>query len=323
MAQNSARTTAPKNEHIMTKETSEPKSPAIRQQSKQVARQLTPEQLEAFTKTVRALAQDPGVREAFQSIVRGIQQVVAKVQPIFKFFGTMLLAIAEMMERLPEELQRAVLALAARGWFFDHEADLADYWMAEAHIREGNAAGADALMFNHFASRLDDIEEALCARVPQRSQKIRNAIAAHRRGEFDLSVLALLAQADGVCKELRGGHFFLMDRLTRKPEAAAYAMANSNSVFSQVLHMALVEQIPLKHQMSKRDTADAGLLNRHAVMHGESLDYDTKENSLRALSLLNYVALALDPQDTNKVTAATTVIVRSAVSVMPVKPPRH
>ena len=35
-------------------------------------------------------------------------------------------------------------------------------------------------------------------------------------------------------------------------------------------------------------------LNRHAVMHGESLDYDTKEKSLRALSLLNYVAVALN-----------------------------
>lgn len=35
-------------------------------------------------------------------------------------------------------------------------------------------------------------------------------------------------------------------------------------------------------------------LNRHAVMHGESLDYDTKGKQLAALSFLNYVALDLN-----------------------------
>ena len=111
-----------------------------------------------------------------------------------------------------------------------------------------------------------------------------------------------------------------MDRLTRKPEAAAYARANSNNVFNEVLHMALVEHIPLKHQMSKRGQVEGHILNRHAVMHGESLDYDTEENSLRAISLLNYVALSLDPQGPERVTSAANVIIRSTVSAMPVMP---
>lgn len=112
-----------------------------------------------------------------------------------------------------------------------------------------------------------------------------------------------------------------MDRTTRRPEADPYARANSNTVFNQILHMALVEEIPLKQQMSKRSSAEVGLLNRHAVMHGESLDFDTKENSLRALSLLNYVALALDEPDTEAPTNLTNTVVRSASLAMPVKKP--
>lgn len=302
----------------MTEEPSKPVAEAAVPQHRELALQLKPEQQEALGKIIRELALDPGVQETFRSIGRCIQQLVAKVQPLAMFIGKTLLGVAEIIAKLPEQLQRVVLALAARGWFFDHEADLAGYWRAEALIRDGDALGADALMASHFASRCDAIEEALCVRLPHRAKKIRNAFAAHRRGEFDLSILALLAQADGVCNELRGGHFFLMDRLTRKPEAAAYATANSENGFNQVLHMALVEQIPLKQQMRKRGTGEGQLLNRHAAMHGESLDYDTEENSLRAISLLNYVALSLDPQDPERVTSAANVIIRSTVSVMPV-----
>ena len=30
-------------------------------------------------------------------------------------------------------------------------------------------------------------------------------------------------------------------------------------------------------------------LNRHQVLHGESVDYDTEQNSLKAISLLTYL----------------------------------
>ena len=87
-----------------------------------------------------------------------------------------------------------------------------------------------------------------------------------------------------------------------------------------MLNGLLVAQIPLKRQMNKRDANDAGLLNRHAVMHGESLDFDTKMNSLRALSLLNYVALALDEPDTEEPVPLVNTLVRSASLLPPAQP---
>ena len=41
-------------------------------------------------------------------------------------------------------------------------------------------------------------------------------------------------------------------------------------------------------------------LNRHQVLHGEVVDYGTEENSLKAISLLNYCATVLpEPADDN------------------------
>lgn len=106
-----------------------------------------------------------------------------------------------------------------------------------------------------------------------------------------------MAQADGVCAELRGGHFFMKDRGTRKPETAPYATAFDSNFIDKIAHLALVEDLHIGEQMRQRVANGSTGLNRHSVMHGESLDYDTKENSLRALSLLNYVAVALNLGD--------------------------
>lgn len=286
------------------------------------AKSLTPEQIAVLTDMLRTFAADPGVQAMFRNIGQGIQRLLEAVKPFAGFIGTLLLKAGELMARLPEQLQVTVLALAARGWFFDHRADWADYFKATNWIQAGDVASADALMVQHFEKRLDGIESDLCARLPHRASKIRNALAAHRRGEFDLAVPALLAQADGICKELRGGHFFMVDRKTRRPETEQYFKENSNDVFTQVLHLTLVQQIPLKQQLRQRGNEDAGLLNRHAVMHGESLDFDTQANSLRALSLLNYVGIALDDPETEEPAPLVNSVMRSASVARPFLPPR-
>lgn len=234
---------------------------------------------------------------------------------------TVLVGIGQVIEQLPEKLRVAILALTSRGWFFDPEMPLSRYWKAEQLVSSGDAAGADRLMVQHFEGRLDAIELRLCERLPRRAGKFRNAFAAHRRSEYDLSILAFLSQADGISKELRGGHFFLRDRKTARPQTASYAESSSENVFDQIVHLALVEELPIKQQMSKIACVAQPTLNRHAAMHGESLDYDTKENSLRALSLLNYVALGFDDGPPAAARAPVDMLLHSAATSLPAKIP--
>ena len=41
------------------------------------------------------------------------------------------------------------------------------------------------------------------------------------------------------------------------------------------------------------------ILTRNAILHGVSIDYDTKLNSFRALSLLNYVGWMVEVKSKN------------------------
>lgn len=248
------------------------------------------EQFEKF------LAQ-PEVSEAIVSITHRVIGFLAPFKPVFEAIGSMVLLMSDVLSRLPDYMLETVLSLANRGWFFDPEMKFLEMSKAKTLIASGDLKGADAFMANHFEAKLDSIEEKLISVLPHRARFFRSGFAAHRRGEFDLSILSFISQADGVCNELRGGHFFLMDRVTRRPESASYADAVERHVYDQIAHVALKAKLSIKEQMSKRSLAGANALNRHAVMHGGSLDHDTREGSLQALSLLNYVAIALDSSE--------------------------
>ncbi|SDM44170.1 hypothetical protein [Polaromonas sp. JS666] len=264
--------------------------------------------------------EDPEVKRVLESFARKVGEFLAPLMPALKAFGTALRFVAEAISKLPAALQEAVFTLMHRGWFFDPNMPLSQWWVIHNMIVLGNVVEADQLMAEHFESRLDEIEDELSSALPHRASKFKSGFAAHRRGEYDLSILAFLSQADGVCKELRGGHFFLVDKYTRLPEAAEYAATFGENPIERIVHMALAEKLPIRVQMSKRAAVGLDLLNRHAVMHGESLDHDTKENSLRAISLLNYVALSLNMDDGSAFAEAKASPVGSLLQMRTVDP---
>lgn len=269
--------------------------------------QLTPQQVEELKELGHLIAHVVG-RPAFQAAVRsfahGVRDFVSKLKPMLSALGSAAIFLGNVMLRIPPELRSSVVVLANRGWFFDPNMPLSEMWRAKRMIDSGKPEEADALMAAHFETRFDAIEAELVATLPHRASKFKSGFAAHRRGEYDLSILAFMSQADGVCAELRGGHFFLTDRATRLPEAAAYAVGIAENFVDELAHLALIERLPIREQMRKRLANGSTGLNRHAVMHGESLDYDTRENSLRSLSLLNYVALGLNLDEQSSLKAA-------------------
>jgi hypothetical protein len=94
-------------------------------------------------------------------------------------------------------------------------------------------------------------------------------------------------------------------------EVAAKIRAKSEDEFTSAATAALFEKLPLV--AGKEDRADvlkrSGKtewleLNRHLVLHGESVDYGTQMNSLKAISLLSFIAGFVKPSPLDP-TAAT------------------
>lgn len=235
------------------------------------------------------------IRSAVLGVGSKIGQVLGNVQTIGAALAPLLVQIGAALREMPPRLEAAVAAMAIHGWYVDADQGLDELETLRTLIDAGNTDKVDELLIAHFESRLGAIEEALVAELPRREKILRSAFEAHRRGDYELSIPVLLIQADGACVDLTTHHFFQKARGTQVPEVAAHVAATQSPGSALFLGPISLE-LPISASERARDriAAQRGWtswkeLNRHQVLHGESVDYGTRLNSLKAISLLNYL----------------------------------
>jgi len=219
-------------------------------------------------------------------------------------------SLHELMSPAFEPLQRTfrelsprtretLLLLGKHGWYLDSEMSLPELWSLKNALSKGNAKEAEETLIEYFDGRLEEIEKSISERFPRRAHLIRAAFNAHRRQEYELSIPVLLAQTDGICKEAVNQYLFI--KRSKKPSTAIYVDSIAADTYRAALLSPLAKTLPINASESQRPVGfDA--LNRHTVLHGESLDYGNKINSLKAISLVNYVAHVLKAEKKKPIT---------------------
>ena len=217
--------------------------------------------------------------EVAKPVLEFQRQLDAFVRPAFA-------DLAESFRKLPKQTRNALLILGAHGWFLDLEMPLPGLWELEKALKEGNVEDAEQALVDYFRERLPEISERLATEFPPRRKILKAAFDAHARGEYELSIPVFLAQADGICQELVGVQLF--KRRRNKPATSVCVEALGADTFRCALLCPLAHPLPISFAAHERG-ADFGDLNRHQVLHGESVDYGTEINSFKAISLLNYI----------------------------------
>ena len=194
-------------------------------------------------------------------------------------------------QELPNHIQEALLLLGENGWYLDLEMSLPTLWRLRDILDEGNLLKAENTLVKYYESRLSEIEKSILKKFPSRKHLLKAAFNAHRRKEYCLSIPLFLAQTDGICKEVIRQYLFM--KSNRKPQTAIYVDQITNDTFMAAILSPLAETLPINASENERPRNFNGL-NRHMVLHGESLDYGSKVNSLKAISLINYVIFVTD-----------------------------
>lgn len=192
---------------------------------------------------------------------------------------------------LPPKIQEALLLLAQHGWYLDFNMPVTSLWDIKKAISSGEIDEVEEALIEYFESQLDEIENSFSAQFPHRSHIIASAFNAHRNGEYFLSIPVLLAQTDGICKEMVDQYLFM--KKDKKPRTAIFVEQIAADTYEAALLSPLAASTPIGASEHEREQG-FNLLNRHMVLHGESLDYGSKVNSLKAISLVNYVSQALE-----------------------------
>jgi hypothetical protein len=212
------------------------------------------------------------------------------ISPIFK-------QIQESFHELPPRTRKTLLSLAERGWFLDLDMAWPAVLELEEALLKGEVTEVEEALCDYFEDRLPEIEKSIAARLPHRTHLIRAAFDAHRRGEYVLSIPLILAQVDGICKEVMGQYLFI--RRDKKPGTAKYVEQLAADSFMAALLSPLAQTTPINASEAER-VKGFDALNRHMVLHGEDLNYGSKRNGLKAISLINFVAHVVPPAEEQK-----------------------
>ncbi len=206
---------------------------------------------------------------------------------LLNIYGPIAKELARRFQELPESFKNALITLGNHGWFCDLEMPWHAILDLHNALSQGNVEDAENALIEYFSERLDSIEASIITKYPNREKIIRSAFNAHRKSEYELSIPVFLAQVDGICYELMNQHFFRSRN--SKPRTATYVEQIASDAYRTALLQPLAQTLPI-NQNEKQRNENFGDLNRHMVLHGESLDYGTKVNSLKVISLINYVA---------------------------------
>lgn len=193
------------------------------------------------------------------------------------------------LKSLSPRVRENLLLLASAGWFLDPEMTFPQVTEFAAAL-SNDADVAEELLVTYFHHRLDEIESFLVGSYPLRANLLAAAFRAHRRGEYVLSIPVLLAQADGICEEATTKSLFR--RKDKRPATADYVGRFSDYTL-EAAFLSPLASVTLVNELKDERESNPAAFNRHAIMHGEALEYGNKMNGLKAIALINYLAFVL------------------------------
>lgn len=218
------------------------------------------------------------IQASFQPIVKMVAQAFDGLRPA-------MLAIAEAIQNLPDDLRIVVSSLAERGWYISAEMDIPFLRLLQAAVESGDPLAIDQLMESWIASSISEIEARAASRFPNRASIIAAAMLAHQRQEFELSLPVFLIQVEGMCVQEFGTKLYSTTKGIPNTKYLAESMIDGP--ITEVFLLPLCQPSGLTAGIDYRSNYPHAL-NRHEILHGTNTNYASLTNSLKAISLMDY-----------------------------------
>ena len=198
----------------------------------------------------------------------------------------------EIIDGFTPMAKDVLMQLGENGWYFDNSMPITAFRDIDEAFARNEIAEIERNMTEYFTNKRGQIEEYLINLFPERAVILSEAFKAHDKKKYYLSTPIFLMQADGICADLVRKKS-LFRKKDKKTEIASHIEeAFERDSFERAMFVVLESVTAINMSKSERPK-DRKILNRHQIIHGESLDYGTEINSLKAISFINYVAQSL------------------------------
>ena len=208
-------------------------------------------------------------------------------------------AIKRRLDELPEKSKAAMILASSKGWFFGWNDGLQSLMELVERLEVTQPTDIDEVMAQYYRINLQPFADELASKYPDRAPAIKATVNAHVSlgcEGFFLSIPVFIAQADGLLTEITKVKSAMMKDGKGQELQASKALREKLAADQKSLD--LLHPILMLHESDFMMSAGARqlaaqasgesftALNRHQVMHGESSDYGTELNSLKAFSFL-------------------------------------
>jgi hypothetical protein len=223
-----------------------------------------------------------------EGIVKGLKEyLVAEVksnESFAKEFGTLMAELAS----LPEKMRIFSEASAMIGWFSTSESFLGGMKKAFDQGQEQ----LDQYMISEIDSNYDKIKSSILSLHPNREEILTCVFELHESENWIASIPLLLAQTEGVFSENIGT--FLFSEHDKRKKKLAKRFRDKAEQYTPYLYSPFEVETQFSSSISSKSHAKKkNGPNRNGILHGsrKHLDYGSKINSYKCISLLSYVSM--------------------------------
>ena len=227
--------------------------------------------------------------ENWDGDVQALQALEARLPAITSFVADFIKALPLVEQRTSDAEEKVFVQMVDYGWFFDPAMGADTFFNLANLVHSTNGDELDRKMSEHFREQMTAIETGLVTKNPSRGRILSEAFEAQRTQKYVFSIPIFLAQIDGISKEFLGEEYFRYGRSKDIPAKLIQQLAGDDFLESAL--RALIPKGQMRANSKERNLRDRpAILNRHAVLHGEDLNYDSELNGLKTISLLNFMS---------------------------------
>ena len=174
-------------------------------------------------------------------IIKNIENLM---KPSIEEFQKLVEAIQKSVQEFPPQLQQALITLAGHGWYIDvWGLPIPSIGALKNALLRGEIEIAEKTLIEYYDERIDVIESYIIGRFKHRAEIIAAAFAAHKRGEYIMSIPVFFAQTDGICKEIAGRYLFI--KKEGRPEIAVYVEQYTTDRLWRSILQPLAQHLPI------------------------------------------------------------------------------
>lgn len=233
--------------------------------------------------------------------VKGLKKyLVEKVkndENFAKEFVTFVARLASLAS-VPENMRIFSENAAMIGWFSTSESFLSEMKKAFDQGQES----LDQYMISEIDSNYDKIKSSILSLHSDRKDILTCAFELHECKNWIASIPLFLAQTDGVFSDNVGA--FLFSEHARRKEKLAERFRDKADQYMPYLYSPFEVETQFSSSIgSKSQAKKKNGPNRNGILHGSKkhLDYGSKINSYKCISLLSYVSMVFADLEANKI----------------------